>query len=738
MTTIDRAFRVATLATALLSFTALVLTASPHPGAAAFVYFLITLSLFRNRLPWNPPEWFWALVCMVALGAFIHLAPRDTTLGLLIFVMALKVGKIWSLQTNRDYVWLYVICFCEVVFATLFTTSMILMFVFIGFGLAFCAVLVLFSCKCEFERAQASGAILAYDDSIQGVPALSRRFARRCATIGIAVLVTTVGLFIVIPRSFEPRMLHRAFGPESDLLSGFEEDVDLDDTGDIELDDTVVLRVHPVSPGAATDFQNYGVRLRGVSLWAFDGTNWVRVASRYGRGESVSLSTRVDFGRAVENDRLIESRIYLEPRYSRYIFSPTMCQRLEMSGTTHMLVDHDEESIRFYKRPGEGFWYRAWHTNEPDPDDLSDDQKFFSMLLPHTGEGGVKDPMLSRRSERYLGVPAAIGSSPQFVDLALALATDADSAYDVCRNVERYLAGNYQYTLGLDDDATSQPVLSFLFDRRMGHCELYASAMAMLLRQQGIPSRIVNGFLSYEWNPISEHIVVRQEHAHSWVEGWIDGYGWKTFDPTPPGYSGDLGAVGWVARFFGQHIEAMRFRWHKYVIDYGVQEQSMALAMMADFVGEAHAALREAYAPIHFAFTARPGDSIARVSALWTLIFVAAGLIFTSVRLEQLRRSSVLRRRAARAPRAIAAALEAYERVLKQLRKTGHRRASAQTLLEFANDVAASNPGLGAFRDVTRLYYDARFGGRELDADSSESIREFARSVPELSRERRA
>ena len=79
----------------------------------------------------------------------------------------------------------------------------------------------------------------------------------------------------------------------------------------------------------------------------------------------------------------------------------------------------------------------------------------------------------------------------------------------------------------------ADPLAYFLFERKKGHCEYFASSMAVMLRTLGIPSRVVTGFQSGVYNPMTGWQVIRASDAHSWVEAWIDGRGWTTFDPTP-------------------------------------------------------------------------------------------------------------------------------------------------------------------------------------------------------------
>ena len=103
------------------------------------------------------------------------------------------------------------------------------------------------------------------------------------------------------------------------------------------------------------------------------------------------------------------------------------------------------------------------------------------------------------------------------------------------RVLEEYLrdSNEFSYTLDLSvDDPRIDPVEDFVFNRKKGHCEYFASALALMLRGVGIPSRLISGFKGAEYNEKTGQLEVRALHAHAWVEGFVDG-GWVTFDPTP-------------------------------------------------------------------------------------------------------------------------------------------------------------------------------------------------------------
>ncbi|MFO0670943.1 MAG: DUF3488 and transglutaminase-like domain-containing protein [Polyangiaceae bacterium] len=99
--------------------------------------------------------------------------------------------------------------------------------------------------------------------------------------------------------------------------------------------------------------------------------------------------------------------------------------------------------------------------------------------------------------------------------------------------IARHLRAEYKYTLAAARNERHDPVLDFLFENKEGHCEYFASAMALLARSVGIPARVVTGYRVGEKNPILGHYVVRERNAHAWVEAYLEGRGWVLFDPTP-------------------------------------------------------------------------------------------------------------------------------------------------------------------------------------------------------------
>ncbi|NDJ53768.1 MAG: transglutaminase domain-containing protein [Chloroflexi bacterium] len=134
-------------------------------------------------------------------------------------------------------------------------------------------------------------------------------------------------------------------------------------------------------------------------------------------------------------------------------------------------------------------------------------------------------------TERYLQLPETI--TDRTVDLAETVTAPYDNPYDKARAVEAYLRENITYNdqVALPPRGV-EPVDHLLFERPEGYCNYYASAMTVMLRSQGVPTRIVGGFSQGEYDPEVGGFVVRESNAHTWVEVYFPGYGWIEFEPT--------------------------------------------------------------------------------------------------------------------------------------------------------------------------------------------------------------
>ena len=133
-------------------------------------------------------------------------------------------------------------------------------------------------------------------------------------------------------------------------------------------------------------------------------------------------------------------------------------------------------------------------------------------------------------TEHYLGLPESIPE--RVLALARELTQASATPYDKATALQAYLR-TFPYTLEVEPPPTGRDVVDyFLFTTQQGYCDYYATAMVVLARAVGLPARIVIGYSSGDYDAETAEYIIREEHAHSWVEIYFPGIGWVEFEPT--------------------------------------------------------------------------------------------------------------------------------------------------------------------------------------------------------------
>jgi len=144
-------------------------------------------------------------------------------------------------------------------------------------------------------------------------------------------------------------------------------------------------------------------------------------------------------------------------------------------------------------------------------------------------EAGIID-YPAQALNRYLQLPVTF--SPRVADLAEEVMADETTTYGKVKALERHLRP-YDYDEGIEAPASDEdPLEYFLFDIQRGYCDYYASAMAAMLRSQGIPARAASGYAEGTYDPEIGTYLVTERDAHTWVEVYFPPYGWIEFEPT--------------------------------------------------------------------------------------------------------------------------------------------------------------------------------------------------------------
>ncbi|KAK1548266.1 hypothetical protein Q3G72_030395 [Acer saccharum] len=172
----------------------------------------------------------------------------------------------------------------------------------------------------------------------------------------------------------------------------------------------------------------------------------------------------------------------------------------------------------------------------------------------------------------FLAMPQ--GVDPRVQALGAKVVGDATSYGQKAARLRRYLMDNYGYSLVQTNGARPDPLASFLFDDKKGHCEYFATAFAVLLRSVGVPSRVIGGFQGGIWDPTGPTLIFTSAHAHAWVEWYQPGAGWLADDATPFRPAAELsGMAAW--------LERLRRTWDDEIVDFGLDQQ---LAMVRGVV----------------------------------------------------------------------------------------------------------------------------------------------------------
>jgi len=310
---------------------------------------------------------------------------------------------------------------------------------------------------------------------------------------------------------------------------------------------------------------------------------------------------------------------------------------------------------------------------------------------------------------------------------------DGDEASDAERaeRLEAWLrdSGEFAYSLsGEIRDPSVDPVEDFLVNRKAGHCEYFASALALMLRAEGIPCRVVSGFKGGEVNRLSGAFEVQQRHAHAWVEAYLDGR-WATLDPTPPSQRNQSVAANasWLPLLSDLKSAAAGF-WRIYVVQMNLSQQRRTLAPLREAATAGAAALRENWWPAlkrqAYVLATDPSRWFSWQGGVATFLLLLLGV--GAWRLGRWLRNRLAASRAARRASARRGRrVEFYERFRRLCDRRGWRPGPGETPREFAAGVAGADavrvlpPRLaGLPGELTEDFYRVRFG--EVDLPESQ------------------
>jgi transglutaminase-like putative cysteine protease len=648
--------------------------------------------------------------------------PEPDLATLLDFVLFLVGYKLLQRRSGRDYLQIYILSFLLLLASAWLAQGALFAVGFSCYAVLATWALILFHLRREIEEnylvkhlPESATQRVTVARVLDSRRVVSAAFFGVTALVAMGVLAGSALIFAVAPR-IGVGFLTGGMRRKANVV-GFTDEVRLGHHGVLSSDNnTVVLRVTMprITDAASAEERELKVAnlyWRGTVYDKYEDGQWLR--SRRG-----AVATGVDVVISPEGSRisLIRSPEAAEKR-DRYraVLANADRQEIRVVGLSHPVAFALDQPVAYeVPQPPLGSFLST--RIEPRWGDESALQMIRLTpsgrtipLADFTGAHYIAysrdslkriDPARAKKTEElperllktYLAVPSSL--SPRVAALARRITEGRTQPAAKAAAVVDWLHRNKTYTTDLKRNPDiADPLEDFLFEQKAGHCEYFASAAAVLMRLSGVPTRYVNGFLGGEWNAIGNHITVRDNRAHSWIEAYFSGFGWTRFDATPA-----LMRSSRMARM-QQLIDSLELWWTRWVLDYNASRQIELAQGLAKKIG-----LR------------RQGSSrfsLPRVRlehVLWIVGGVAT--VFIVARTWRRRTSSQTAdpgRRWTDDP-----VCRLYERALRVMAGRGVVRGPSETPRELLARVLRDDPAAGpALSAITRIYERVRYGAEE-------------------------
>jgi len=621
------------------------------------------------------------------------------TVHLLLFAM---VVRLFSARTTRDYLFLALLAFASMLASAILTVDTAFLFFF----LIFLALAVSTFIGFEMRRSAEGSASPPMESGTAPARRLHVALGVTSGTIAVSALALGSVIFFVLPR-FNAGYLS-GFNLQPSLISGFSDDVELGEIGQIKQSNAVVMRIQVDGDPTPAKMMHW----RGIALTTFDGRRWyseARDAAAASQGPDGWVSLDGPERGAVQYSTPLRYSVMLEPLASDAIFVAAEPERIrgqfagDIGGAapralrrTYLVIDKTGSLSNPFHNYSNVRYDAVSELSRIPADDLRSAPARYTADFLAT----------------YLQLPKL---DPRIPLLARQITGKAANSYDRARAIELYLRTRYGYTLDLTGPPPADPLAYFLFDKRAGHCEYFAAAMTVMMRSLGVPTRYVNGFLPGEYNDVGGDFIIRARDAHSWVEVYFHGYGWQTFDPTPPNPDQPASAMAEL----GLYWDWFQLQWGEWVINYDFLHQFTLAQGLQRASRSWTEQLRAQFDSARAAGADRVHQWQLRLTAapLWLPILFGALLAAAlALRSATVRERLVLawRLRAGQGPLPAHVASLSYRRMLRLLEQRGWTKSPAQTPLEFAASLPAGEAAQPV-SDITEMYLAARFGERNAD-----------------------
>jgi transglutaminase-like putative cysteine protease len=685
------------------------------------------------------PHWLANVITILALLSFAAPLRDDPTRAVLVigqFLVALQIVKLYEQRGNRDYAQLLVLSLLLMVAASINTASLVFGLMLIGylFLSLYCCLLFHLKVETDFAKAAiglpediANPATLRQDQRF-----LSKSMRRLTVAVSVVAILMAITVFLLFPRGTGAGLLGPLQFKPSETLSGFSETVSFQRIAQISQNNAEIAWVKVWKDGKLVRGTE-PLLLRGLTLDIYTGDDDTFGAQRTWRRSSYvtrDAEIKHDFDPPRPATPRWKQQIKLDPTGTQALFAmPGLCRLDEIGMDSRPRYSPGDEVLQSAEVINQQVGYTVESTGHVMDAPIDEDRANFDSADPGVSIPAV--PMVShydKAIEDYARRPEVSGS-----DAAGALAARRPKkahvdALDpiIADNICNYLRKNFTYTLDLTDlkkAGDRDPLVAFLYDFKRGHCEYFAGAMTLMCQSLGMQARMVVGFKCDEYNTLLNQYVVRQSHAHAWVEV-LDSTGeWKTYDPTSGRGADQVKPSAGLWRHTIQLFQFLEYTWADSVVAYDrdsranlISNVDRSLTNTAINSSATSSKVREWISDHVDAFASKATTVL--LAGMIAVIVVSVFLFLLErwrlsrrakrIGLDDLPASDQLR---------LVKQLGFYDDLLRLLERHDITRPKHLTPLEFSRSIEfLPNEVFDAVHRMTAIFYRVRYGRHELSA----------------------
>ena len=741
---------------------------------AALTSVIFTDILGWLRLPKIIANIFMIFIAVIAFSDFFNSTSQLQLYAVANLLVYVQIVILFQQKTARLYGHLAVFSLLQVVVASLLNVGVIfgaLLFVYLIFAFLALSLFnvyrqisvmekanhqsILLSAQSATTNTQSSEWAFLMRDRPRGRTGIALRsvgdqtiatgFFRYIIGIGMIVMVFTMVFFYCIPRTGNSAWHHP--GLSSAGRTGMTREITLGQVGQILLDDRLALRVSFTDEKINEPYEVAGdPYLSGTVLTRYvpkrGSANWLPTGLAVG-STALTLESVRNIPRGHD---LVRQDITVEVVHNpKSVFGDPLLPAvypIYAARNTPDQVRYDPFSRQLFLNVGPGKTIVDQYRYSVVTTAFSKQNQ--QTVTPVYAFDRRSEDTLRRKIRAALELPAEVQSLTEFTrDLLIQRRVDTSSSILIARDLENYLTSQdlFTYSLsqfGIERDLTIDPVLDFVMNHRTGHCEYFASALALMLRSQGIPARIVIGYHGGEYNKIGEHFKFRNSDAHAWVEMFIPAEtlpaldiviestglagAWVLLDPTP---SRDEQLERTLYDEVVDSFEYAQLLWDNYVLTMDPQQQEEALRKLginnvgAKDLGVSTRLLKS----IGIDFDQGLLRSLAKPQSLLIFLLVISLLLGAGRWIKLIRWGGLLRLTRPRNTRLRTqqASVMFYRRMEKFFTRRGQPRYASQTQREYAIELTQwlceseqESDIVKIPNQVVDLFYAVRFGDSDV------------------------